>query len=888
MKRILFYGLFFFYGFTNAQNVYIFDSSFKNKLLAADTTNDIAKDINGNFIVIDTNYDGEIQVSEAQQVSELNVFSSNITDLSGIGAFSNLKKINCSGNYIQTLDFSGNLSLESIECSENMALSLNLTGLVNLTYLDCRVLPRLTALNLTGLTRLTILKCGLNSITSLDVSSLTNLLELDCSFAHLSSLNLSGLVNLKSLNCSSNELTSLDITSLGRLEVFDYSYNDLSSLNTSSLTALRKLDCNAVGITSLDLSPFPNLVKLSCHSNFLTTLDVSNSDNLMELECSDNGLTTLNLSNLISLKYLACSYNQLTNLDLSGLSNIEELDCSNNNIATIATQDLANLGKLMCGNNAIVDLDLSHSPEIAILACKNNTLLETVNLKNGYSYTGIPVGRFDFQNTPSLTYMCADEEETDLLQSFFSSQGRNVSVTSYCTVTPGGNYNTISGTLRLDANGNGCDTNDRPQPFIKVKMSNGTEEEALFSNSLANYAFYTQQGTFTLTPATENPSFFSFSPANAIVSFPVVNNTVTTQNFCITPNGVNPDVEVAIAPVVPARPGFDAVYKIVYKNNGNQILSLNSGITLLYNQNLMNFISSSATVGVQTPGRIVWDYTNLYPFESKSFTITMRINRPTDANAVNINDILNFTTSISTPNGDENMADNSFTFRQKVVGSYDPNEIVCLEGAVVSPAEIGRYLHYLIRFENTGTAPAQNIVIRDEIDETEYDPTSVQILDSSHKMMNAKVKGNRMEFFLPNVSLDSGGHGNILLKVKSNENLSVESTVSHRVGIYFDYNLPVLTNDATTVFKTLSVKENELDNSIMIYPNPANKMLNIKADGIIRSVQLFDIQGRILMTQLLGENKVSIDVSRYAAGAYFVKISTDEGAKAEKLIINKN
>ncbi|MEZ0007019.1 hypothetical protein ABH942_002397 [Flavobacterium sp. 28YEA47A] len=887
MKRVLLYGLLLLCGFGYAQNVDIFDPFFKNKLLAANTFNGIAKDSNGAFFRIDANMDGEIQVSEAIRVVELDISSSEISSLQGIHEFPNLKVLKCYKNSIHTLDLSGNSNLESIECSENLISSLNLNGLTHLSYLDCRFMAgQLTSLNLNGLTALRVLKCGRNNIGTLDVSPLINLIELDCSISNISSLNLNGLVNLKSLDCSVNQLSSLNISSLGNLEKIDYSYNSgLASLNISSLTSLRELSCNAAGITSLNLSAFPQLTYLSCHSNMLSGLDFSGNSNLELIECSANQLTTLNVSNLLSLNTLMCSYNQLTALSLSGLENLIQVDCSNNNIVVVETAGLSSLIAVACDNNAITKLDFSHSPYISVISCANNLQLASVNLKNGLSFAQIQ-DTFNFNNTPNLEYVCADEDEVALLQSFFSGQGMNVSVTPYCTFTPGGDYNTITGVLRLDENGDGCDSNDRTQPFIKVKINDGTEESSVFSDYEANYAFYTQAGSYTLTPATENSSFFSFSPVGTVVNFPNADNNVHTQNFCITPNGVHSDVEIAISPVVPARPGFNAVYKVVYKNNGNQTVSQNSGVTLLYNQNLMNFISSDHITSSHSPGRISWDYTDLHPFESRSFTVTMNINRPTDGNPVNINDVLSFSASVTTP-GDENISDNSFVLRQKVVGSYDPNDISCLEGDVVPPSEIGEYLHYLIRFENTGNAPAQNIVIRNEIDEEEYDVSSLQILDSSHKL-KARVRGNLSEFIFQNVYLDSGGHGNILLKLKSTESLIAESTVSSRVGIYFDYNTPVLTNRVTTVFKMLSVKENEKDQSIKIYPNPVNKMLNIKADGIIRTVHLYDAQGRILMTQLLGESQVSFDLSSYAAGVYFVKIVTDEGAKTEKIVNRKN
>ncbi|WP_447636108.1 DUF7619 domain-containing protein [Flavobacterium microcysteis] len=887
MKRLLLYGFLLLCGFSYAQNVDIFDPFFKNKLLIADTFNEIAKDGNGNFIRIDANFDGEIQISEAVRVVELDVASSSISSLQGIHGFPNLKVLKSSHNSIQELNLSNNHFLEFVDCSDNLISLLNLDGLTNLSYLDCRLMAgRLTSLNLNGLTSLKVLKCGRNSITTLDASPLVSLIELDCSISNLSSLNLNGLVNLKSLDCSVNQLSSLNMSSLGNLEKIDFSYNTgLGSLNISSLTSLKELSCNAVGMTSLNLLAFPQLTHLSCHSNMLSDLDFSGSSHLELIECSANQLAILNVSNLPLLETLMCSYNQLSALNLSGLGNLVQVDCGNNNIVTIGTAGLSSLIAIKCGNNEITNLDLSDSPYASVISCANNLQLASVNLKNGLSFPLIE-DTFNFNNTPNLEYVCADEDEVTLLQSFFNGQGISVSVTPYCTYTPGGDYNTIMGRLSLDENGDGCDANDRTQPFIKVKMNDGTEESSVFLGTEANYVFYTQAGAFTVTPATENASFFSFSPTSTVVNFPNSNNNVRTENFCITPNGTHSDIEIAVAPIIPARPGFNAVYKVVYKNNGNQTVSQNSGVTLLYDQNRMSFISSDSAVRSQSPGSISWDYTDLHPFESRSFTVTMNINRPTDGNPVNINDVLNFRASVVTP-GDENVNDNTFVLRQKVVGAYDPNDISCLEGDVVPPSEIGEYLHYLIRFENTGNAPAQNIVIRNEIDETEYDVSSLQMLDSSHKL-RARVKGNVSEFIMQNIYLDSGGHGNILLKMKSTDNLAVESTVSSRVGIYFDYNTPVLTNRVTTVFKTLSVKESEQDQSIKIYPNPVNKMLNIKADGIIRTVYLYDAQGRILMTQLLGESQASFDLSSYAAGVYFVKIVTDEGAKTEKIVNRKN
>ncbi len=66
MKKIYFLLLAFsFFTTANSQIVNIPDANFKAKLLTANTTNTIAKNLFKNYIKIDVNNDGQIQESEA-------------------------------------------------------------------------------------------------------------------------------------------------------------------------------------------------------------------------------------------------------------------------------------------------------------------------------------------------------------------------------------------------------------------------------------------------------------------------------------------------------------------------------------------------------------------------------------------------------------------------------------------------------------------------------------------------------------------------------------------------------------------------------------------------------------------------------------------------------
>jgi hypothetical protein len=95
---------------------------------------------------------------------------------------------------------------------------------------------------------------------------------------------------------------------------------------------------------------------------------------------------------------------------------------------------------------------------------------------------------------------------------------------------------------------------------------------------------------------------------------------------------------------------------------------------------------------------------------------------------------------------------------------------------------------------------------------------------------------------------------------------------------------PVSTNIANTIFQTLGIDDNPWDANIAVYPNPAHDVVNIKANSAIKSIQLFDVEGRVLQTRLANENVVNIDISTHSNGIYFLKITSEKGIKIEKII----
>jgi hypothetical protein len=193
MKKYYFLSIAFLVCFVaTAQTVTIPDPIFKAKLLAASPSNYVAKNIDGAYVAVDANADGEIQILEAAQIRDLSLNnaaespeSEKIADLAGIASFTNLRNLSCSYNKLTSLDVSM-LTLNYLSCSYNL----------------------LTAVSLHS-NQMTSLHLGHNNLTQIDMSQMTSIEWFNCSYNQLSSLDLSEMSHVDLLGCNNNQLTSL-------------------------------------------------------------------------------------------------------------------------------------------------------------------------------------------------------------------------------------------------------------------------------------------------------------------------------------------------------------------------------------------------------------------------------------------------------------------------------------------------------------------------------------------------------------------------------------------------------------------------------------------------------------------------------------------------------
>ena len=447
----------------------------------------------------------------------------------------------------------------------------------------------------------------------------------------------------------------------------------------------------------------------------------------------------------------------------------------------------------------------------------------------------------------------------------------------------GGNYYTIKGENKFDFESNGCSDSDLNLPNLNLQINNGTDTRTFIANSSGEYSFSVESGNYTLVPNIENSSYFNISPTSFTASFPSQTSPLI-QDFCITPNGIHSDVEIVILPINSARPGFDANYKLVYKNKGNQ--TENGNFTLTFENSVLDLVSTSLPFNSSTSNSFTWNYSNLLPFEEREINIIFNLNSTIETPPVNNDDVLNFNILISTTNTDESVEDNTFNLNQTVVGSYDPNDKTCLQGTIVDASIIDNYAHYLIRFENTGSYKAEKIVIEDLIDDTKFNISTLTPLNSSHSFVT-KIINNKVDFIFENINLDflpNNNKGYLSFKIKTLPNLVVGDVFSNQVNILFDYNYAVTTNNYDTTIASLSNQNIEPLNDILIYPNPVNDYLSISSDFEIYKLEIYNLLGQVILVTL--NPNASIDLTNLKTGNYILKLNTNQGVINRTFIKN--
>lgn len=344
---------------------------------------------------------------------ELDCCGNELRFLRGIKTLTKLRVLNCSDNYLDSLEGIRDLNLRVLDCSSNHLYDLK--GIETSTDLE-------------------VLICSKNKLESMcDAQPCTRLRELDCShnllyhlrngndslcFPLLSVLNISHvwqysepiglqycpeLIELKCENCL---MQLLDVSSCSKLRIIKCGANDITEIRgLNACIDLETLDCRCNKLSSLGimrsnrlkqllvsnnrlvstgfLKHTPDLTTLDCAHNLLTRLDcVEHCTDLININCRNNRLVSLGrIGQCIKLQVFNCMYNQLSSLEgLNQCLNLSKLYCDDNKLKNLeGISQCTNLQELGCGYNKLTSLHgISGLDELVTLRCNHN-LIESLD-----------------------------------------------------------------------------------------------------------------------------------------------------------------------------------------------------------------------------------------------------------------------------------------------------------------------------------------------------------------------------------------------------------------------------------------------------------------------------------------------------------------------------
>ncbi len=457
------------------------------------------------------------------------------------------------------------------------------------------------------------------------------------------------------------------------------------------------------------------------------------------------------------------------------------------------------------------------------------------------------------------------------------------------------NYVKICGYVYRDINKNcAYDTFDQPLKEITIKFNTSPITYA-YTNASGYYQIYLPKGTYQISQVLtfRNPPVNQLCPAsNAPITVAATTggSTYCNNNFYDT-TSLCPDLAVGIFRVANLTPGFISKKAVRYSNRGAVPIT---GVVLKYRFLSALTVLSTTTATYSVSGNVItWNLGTLAPYSSGFKYVNFQTPTSLALGTAVVDSVW-----IEPAGGDCDQSNNSATFNDTCVGSYDPNDKAASPANEMAPSV--KTLDYLIRFQNTGTAPAHNVRIEDKIDDN-FEKASLKVNDYSHSMEYYFDDNGKIYFEFPNIMLPDSGtdyeasQGYVSYSIQLKDNLPLGTKLKNTAEIYFDFNEPIITNTTvnTIVLKSGSGVKTEVDGlNVSIYPNPTQNTATIEVNldkTSTLSYTLFNIQGKLISQKELDKKvnglvKEEISLDGLTSGIYILNISINGKETSLKVV----
>lgn len=250
-----------------------------------------------------------------------------------------------------------------------------------------------------------------------------------------------------------------------------------------------------------------------------------------------------------------------------------------------------------------------------------------------------------------------------------------------------------------------------------------------------------------------------------------------------------------------------------------------------------------------------------------------------------------------TPMGGDIDSNNNVEYHiDTVKAGCDPNAIWVKPEGCFASGVVPINLKYIVNFENTGNDTAHNIHVMDTLSDN-VDPRSLRIEMSSHEMYVSKLRDsmgrNIIKFDFPKINLlDTSHHGEcdgaFIFTINTRPGLPLGANIMNRVGIYFDVNEVVMTNEVNNNIGCpiiTNVENVSSSDEASIYPNPTYEELTISTQqNAYTTCSIINCAGQIVLHEDLKYVQTKLNIKYLPMGVYTLTLKGKHNVKVLRLV----
>ncbi|MGH1437695.1 MAG: T9SS type A sorting domain-containing protein [Lewinella sp.] len=409
---------------------------------------------------------------------------------------------------------------------------------------------------------------------------------------------------------------------------------------------------------------------------------------------------------------------------------------------------------------------------------------------------------------------------------------------------------------------------DNTLAYWQVKLEGDAYSRIKSTDSEGNFNFSVPLGTYSLSAEPINANWELCEPSFTVVMDE--DDATLVQDFQAKALEECASLEIDFSTPL-LRRCFDNYYTVQVRNTG-PLTSTATTLTLTLDP-FFDFISATIPYNQINDTEITFDLGALEVNEVIMFNLEFNLSCEAELGQEHC---------LFGVISDDNSCLNSRTEHfecQNNIGSFDPNDkrIFNESGVETDRVDLEEYIYYHIRFQNTGTDTAFTVRIVDPISPI-LDVSTLTMLSASHPYEyeindGASLVVHFTDILLPDSTTNEpASHGFFRFKIKPLPEYGYGTEIPNQAGIYFDFNEPVITNEAVLVIQEPVRVKNPINlTRFQVFPNPTEDVLSILIEeeyhNRISNFEILNTLGEVVVTgDWLTSNKLQI--AHLPAGIY--------------------